>query len=127
MDCPAEDIHKEFTTFKSFAKMWLETDGVPDLRQYILILQLLGKEGLCYWESFPLATPNNNDKIKTDHIWEAFMGSFKNITSFRSHREQTTNDFCNSISTTPPTHSFGTLQNQPKCGSLSNPPENYWH
>ena len=42
--------------------MWLETKDVWDHKQYMFSLQLLGKEGYCQWESFPLAAPNNNDK-----------------------------------------------------------------
>ena len=42
--------------------MWLETKGVQYCLQYMFILQLLGIEGLCQWESFPLAAPSANDK-----------------------------------------------------------------
>ena len=45
-DWSAEDMHKEFMVFKTLAKMWLETEGVPDYIQCMFILQLLGKECL---------------------------------------------------------------------------------
>ena len=86
MDWSAEDVHKEFTIFKTLAKMWLEHKGVPDHKQYILILQLQGKEGLCQWKSFLLAT-NKNNKEQPDQLWEAFEGSFRHVTSFRSYRK----------------------------------------
>ena len=57
-------IPKEFYT----TKMWLETKGVPDHKQYMLILLLSGKEDLHQWESFPLATPKNTDKKQPDYI-----------------------------------------------------------
>ena len=35
------------------AKIRAHTKGVPNLKHYMLILQLLGKVGLHWWESFP--------------------------------------------------------------------------
>ena len=60
MDWSAENGHKDFIRFKS-SKMWLETKGVPDHKQYMFILQLVGEEGLHHWQSFPLAVLNNDD------------------------------------------------------------------
>ena len=34
--------------------MWFETKSVTDHQQCLFTLQLLGKEGLCCWDSFPL-------------------------------------------------------------------------
>ena len=61
--------------------MWLETKGVPDHKEcmFILILQLLDKEGPCHQESFPLINPNKSDKVQPDHVKEAFKGSFRQI------------------------------------------------
>ena len=73
MDSLGEDVHNEFTILRTFDKMWLETMGVQDHKQHMFILQLLGKKGLCCWESFPIASPNNNDKEQPDHIWEAIQ------------------------------------------------------
>ena len=44
MDWSVEDTHKEFTLFRSLAKVWLESKGIPD-NKHMLILQLLGKGG----------------------------------------------------------------------------------
>ena len=46
-DWSLEDVPKEFTAFKTTAKMWLETNGIPDYKQYMCKLQLLGKAGFC--------------------------------------------------------------------------------
>ena len=48
MDWSVEDVHKNFTVFKNLVKMWLDTYAVTDHKQYMFILQLLGKEGLCH-------------------------------------------------------------------------------
>ena len=71
MDWSLEDVQKELTMFKSLAKMWLETKGVPYHKHYMFILQLLGKEVLCHWKSFPINAPNN-DKEQPGCKWEAF-------------------------------------------------------
>ena len=68
--------------------MSLEIKVVPDEKQYMFILQLLGKEDLCFWEYFPLDAPSNNEKEQPDCIWEAFEDSFKQTTTFMSYREQ---------------------------------------
>ena len=63
MDCSVEDVYKELTVFKTPAKIWLETKGPPDHKQFIFTLQLLGKEGLYCGESLPLlVAPDSNDK-----------------------------------------------------------------
>ena len=67
MDWSVEDVHKVFILFKAFAKMWIETKGIQNHKQYMSMLQLLGMEVLCHWESFPLAAPSNN-KEQPDHI-----------------------------------------------------------
>ena len=67
--------------------MWLETKGVPDNKQYMLILQLLGK-GLCCWEFSLPCPPNKNDKEQQDHAWATSEGSSTKTTSFRSYKEQ---------------------------------------
>ena len=59
MDQLVKDMHIKFTMFKSLTKMWQETKIVPNHKQYMFILQLLGKDGLCHWESLLLATPHN--------------------------------------------------------------------
>ena len=56
--------------------MFLETKGIPDGKQYMFFMLLLGKEGLCHWESFPLITTDYNNKEQSDHVFEAFEGCF---------------------------------------------------
>ena len=63
--------------------------GVQDQKQCMFILQSLGKDCLCYWESFSLSAANSNDKEYQDHVWEAFEGSFRQTSSFRNYREET--------------------------------------
>ena len=76
MDWSVEDMHNEYVVFETLAKIWLETKGVPDHKQYMFILQLLGKEGL-HTGNLPLAAPSNIDKKQPDCVWEAFVGSFR--------------------------------------------------
>ena len=71
-----EDFHKEFQVCKTLAKKWLETKGVLDGIQYQFILQLLGMEDFHQWQSFPLVTPDNNDKEDPKMVQEAFKGYF---------------------------------------------------
>ena len=73
--------------------MWPETKGIQYHMQYMFILQLLDKEGLHHWESFALAAPNNNENEQPDNTWEAFEGSSRQTTSFRSYREYNLNSF----------------------------------
>ena len=67
MNWSVEDFYKEFTVFKMIAKIWLQTKGVPDHKQYLFILQLLGKEVLHCWEFFPFqpltVTARNNQTV----------------------------------------------------------------
>ena len=81
IDGSVEDVHKEFTMFRTLPKMWLETNGISDHKQCMFILQLLGKEALCNLESFPLSHPNKNEKEQSNHIWEGLEGLFRQITS----------------------------------------------
>ena len=39
-----EDIHKEFKVFKTLAKIWLETTGAPDSKQYFVCYSYLAKK-----------------------------------------------------------------------------------
>ena len=55
-------------------------------------LQLLGKEILHHWKSFPIAA-NDKKKEQPENVWEVFEGSFRKTTNFRSYREQTLNNF----------------------------------
>ena len=57
MNWSVEDVQKEFTVLETIAKMWLETKGIPDHKKHMFILQQLGKECLCHWESFSQAIP----------------------------------------------------------------------
>ena len=50
-------------------------------------------KGPCCWKSFPLATPNSNDKEQPDHVLETSEGLFGQSSSFRRYRKQTLNDF----------------------------------
>ena len=93
MDWSAEDAVRNSIYFKLLPKLWLETNGVQDHKQYMFILHLLGKENLHKWESFPLDAPNNNDKDQPDHMWEAFKGSFRQTIRFRNYRQQNFNIF----------------------------------
>ena len=77
MDWSVEDVHKEFILYKLLTKMWLKTKSIPDHKQNMFMLQLLGKECLSHWESFHLSTPNNDDKEQPECIWETFKGSFR--------------------------------------------------
>ena len=54
LDWLAEDVHRKFTIFKALVKMWLEAKGISQDRQYMYIMQLLGRKGIFLWESFPL-------------------------------------------------------------------------
>ena len=54
--------------YLKLADMCLGAKGVPDHNQYMFILQILGKECLHHWESFPLAAPHNNEKEQPEHI-----------------------------------------------------------
>ena len=36
MDQSVEDVCKEFSVFRTLAKMWLETKSMPDYTQYML-------------------------------------------------------------------------------------------
>ena len=75
MDWLVEDIHKKYQAFKTLAKIWLETSVIPDNKQYSFILQLLAKEGLCHWESPPLALSENNDKEDANMVHKVYEGS----------------------------------------------------
>ena len=44
MDWMADNANKEITIFKILEKMWLETKSVPDHKQYMFNLQLIGKK-----------------------------------------------------------------------------------
>ena len=68
--------------------MWLETKDVPDHKEYVFILKLLGKEGLQQWDFLYTAAPISNEKEWSDHVWEAFEGSFRQISSFKSYSKQ---------------------------------------
>ena len=49
-----EDVHKEFIVLKTVARMWLETKGLPDYKQYMFSLQLLGRKVSATGDLFPL-------------------------------------------------------------------------
>ena len=37
--------------------------------------------------------PHTNENEQSDHVWEAYQGPFRQTTSFKSHRKQTSNNF----------------------------------
>ena len=82
-----EDVHEEFMIFKTLDKMCLQMKSVPDHKKYMFILQLLGKAGLHYWESFPFVTPNKG-KEQPECILEAFRGSLRQNTRIRCYRTE---------------------------------------
>ena len=54
MDWLVEDVCKEFTVFKTHAKIWLDTRCVSGHTQPMVILPLLGKEGVNFGNLSPL-------------------------------------------------------------------------
>ena len=68
---PIENIHKEFTVIKTLAKMWQETKGLPDHKQYMVTLQILWQRRSMPLGIFPDFL-NNNEKEKPDHVWKSF-------------------------------------------------------
>ena len=47
MDRSVEDVNKEFTPFKTLAKLWFKTKVITDHKYYMFTLQLVDKEGIC--------------------------------------------------------------------------------